>query len=304
MSGGVYRGRRNELRAREARAASEPLLLDGATGTELERRGLPTALPLWSAPALLEHPHAVREIHGAYVRAGAEVVTANTFRTQRHTLAAGGLADRAAELTGRAVALAREAAEAGSSPAFVVGSAPPLEDCYHPERVPDESVLRSEHDEHLANLEAAGVDGVLVETMNTAREAALATRLAVARGLPTWTSFVCWEGAALLDGSLLEDAARSALDAGASAVLVNCLPPSNVAPCLEVLARTGGRFGVYANLGEPDEEQGIFRSEDCTPEAFAEQARSWVAAGARLVGGCCGTTPDHLAAVRGGALDR
>ena len=76
------------------------LLLDGATGTELERRGVTTPLPEWSAPALIVRPERVRVIHADYVRAGAEAVTANTFRTQRRALAAVGLAERAAELTG------------------------------------------------------------------------------------------------------------------------------------------------------------------------------------------------------------
>jgi len=108
---------------------SRPLLLDGATGTELERAGLRTGLPLWSTHALLEAPSAVREIHERYVEAGAEVITANTFRTQRRTLARAGLAQRDAELTRLAVALAREAVAGGKPDAvFVAGSQPPLED--------------------------------------------------------------------------------------------------------------------------------------------------------------------------------
>ncbi|MGH0031836.1 MAG: homocysteine S-methyltransferase family protein [Myxococcota bacterium] len=308
MSAGVYRPHpaaadpERRRRARERLAAGEALLLDGATGTELERLGLPTALPLWSAPALIDHPEVVRGVHAAYLAAGVEAVTANTFRTQRHTLAAGGLAERAPELTRTAVALARQAAEdaaAGDAhPALVLGSAPPLADCYRPDRVPDEAFLRAEHAEHARCLDEAGVDAVLVETMNTAGEAEIATGAAVARDLPVLASFVCWDGARLLDGSPLDAAARRALDAGATAVGVNCLPPSNVSACLEVLAACGAPFGVYANLGEPDDASGFRRSEDCSPGDFAEAALRWLAAGAHVLGGCCGTTPDHLAAVR------
>jgi S-methylmethionine-dependent homocysteine/selenocysteine methylase len=273
------------------------LLLDGATGTELERRGLPTALPLWSAPALRDHPHVVREIHAEYARTGVDALTANTFRTQRSVLAGGGLADEAEALTRRAVELAREGSRAVADPPWVFGSVPPLADCYRPDLVPDRETLEREHAEHLRCLDAAGVDAVLVETMNTLREAEIATRAAGARGLPAIASFVCWDGDRLLDGSPLETAARGVLEAGALGVAVNCLPPSNVAACLETLSRLGAPFGVYANLGEPDDRTGFRRSEDCTPEAFAAHASGWRDRGARLIGGCCGTTPDHLRAL-------
>ena len=82
-----------------------------------------------------------------------------------------------------------------------------------------------------------------------------------------------------------------------AALLVNCLPPANVAACLPVLAAAGLPFGCYANLGVPDDVTGFRRSDECSPEGFAECAAAWVAAGARLVGGCCGTTPDHIRAI-------
>ena len=251
----------------------------------------------------------VRQIHADYVHAGVGAITANTFRTQRRALAAVGLAERAAELTGVAVRLARMASRApGLSagqpdtdlPCLVLGSAPPLEDCYRPDRVPEATVLEREHREHACNLDEAGVDAVLVETMNTRREAVVATRAVVARALPALTSFVCWNGARLLSGEPLADAAAAARDAGASALLVNCLPASNVGACLEVLAEAGLPFGAYANLGSPEEGAAFTRSDDCSPEVFAAHALGWLRAGAHILGGCCGTTPEHLRAVRRG----
>lgn len=235
----------------------------------------------------------MRRIHADYAAAGAEALTANTFRTQARALRAAGLSERAAELTRRAVELARE----GGPEALVFGSAPPLEDCYRPEDVPEDAALEQEHAAHAHHLAAAGVDAVLVETMNTRREAVIATRAAVACGLPALTSFVCWDGARLLSGEPLAPAAAAARDAGAAALLVNCLPAGNVAPCLEVLAAAGLPFGAYANLGEPHED-GFTRSDDCTPKAFADHARQWLATGAHILGGCCGTTPAHIAAIK------
>ncbi len=275
------------------------MLLDGATGTELERRGVRTGLPLWSARSLVDAPDVVQRIHADYVAAGAEVLTANTFRTQRRALAHGGLDDRASELTSRAVQLARRAAEqaAPDRAVCVVGSAPPLEDCYQPDRVPNDATLAREHAEHARNLVAAGVDAILVETMNTVREAVAALCAANEAGATSLVSFVCWHGARLLSGESLASAVAAVVPLQPLAVLVNCLPPSNVAACWPPLRASGLRFGAYANLGTPDDETGFTRSEDCTPEEFAALAAAWIEAGARIVGGCCGTTPAHIDAV-------
>jgi S-methylmethionine-dependent homocysteine/selenocysteine methylase len=299
MRAGVYRpveNRGGELLDRIR--SGPPLLLDGATGTELERRGVPTPLPLWSAPALFDTPEIVEAIHLDYAAVGVDALTANTFRTQRRTLSRGGGGDRAGETTRRAVEIARRAAARapGATP-FVLGSAPPLEDCYRPDLVPEPSSLAREHAEHAEHLAGAGVDGVLVETMNTVIEALAALRAVRATGLPALVSFVCWEGATLLSGEALAGAADAVAGEGADAVMVNCLPTANVAACLPDLARCALPFGVYANLGAPDDDDGFRRSDDCTPETFADHASAWRDAGARILGGCCGTTPEHLGAL-------
>jgi len=280
------------------RRARVPLVLDGATGTELEARGIPSGLPLWSTHALLEAPEVVSAIHAAYVEAGADILTANSFRTQRRTLARAGLADRAADLTREAVALARAEADraaARGSDVWVAGSAPPLEDCYHPELVPAQEACLAEHREHARNLAGAGVDLILVETMNCAREAEAAARAAAETGLSFLVSFIANADARLPSGETLAAALERVSPLEPHAVLVNCLPPSAVPPCLPVLRATGLPFGAYANLGAPTDAGG--RSEACEPARFAEHAATWIEAGARIVGGCCGTTPAHIAAV-------
>jgi S-methylmethionine-dependent homocysteine/selenocysteine methylase len=277
---------------------AEPLLMDGATGTELERRGIATRLPLWSADALIRAPEVVERIHRDYAEAGAQAITANTFRTQRRTLAREGLGERAEELTALAVRLAKRAGSGREEPPFVFGSDPPLEDCYRPDLVPDPAALEREHAEHCANLAAAGVDAILCETHNNLREACAAAGAARQTGLPVLVSFVCWDEARLLSGEPLADAALAVKALRPAALLVNCLPPSNVMSCLAVLAGAGLPFGVYANLGAPDESTGFRRSESITPRGFAEVAAEWALAGARLIGGCCGTTPQHIEAIR------
>jgi S-methylmethionine-dependent homocysteine/selenocysteine methylase len=290
------RGLRERVRAAHARRAP-PLLLDGALGTELEARGFATPLPLWSARALLERPSLVAAIHREHAEAGAELLTANTFRTQRRTLLRGGAGERAAELTALAVLLAREAARGAPRPCFVLGSAAPLEDCYRPDLVPDDAALAREHAVHAGHLAAAGVDAIAVETLNCVREAAAAVRAAAATGLPVLASFVCGKDARLLSGEPLEAGLEAVAAHAPLAVAVNCLPPAAAEACLGRLAASGLPFGVYPNLGVPDPERGFAPSDDCAPAELAARARSWLAAGASFVGGCCGTRPAHLRAL-------
>jgi S-methylmethionine-dependent homocysteine/selenocysteine methylase len=293
MSGAALRAR--ILAAASRRAA--PVVLDGALGTELERRGLATGLPLWSARALWEAPDVVREIHRDAARAGAEAITANTFRTQRRTLAKGGRGAQAAELTRLAVALAREAAAESPRPVWVVGSIAPLEDCYRPDLVPSEADLAREHAEHAEHLAAAGADALWIETMNTVREAAAAARAARATGLPFVASFVCDADAKLLSGEALAAGIAAVAGEGPLAVAVNCLPLAAVERCLTRLAASGLPFGAYPNLGAPDPVRGFAPSDDVAPAAFGEAARRWIAAGAAFLGGCCGTRPAHVRAL-------
>jgi S-methylmethionine-dependent homocysteine/selenocysteine methylase len=286
------------------------MILDGATGTELERAGLPTGLPLWSTHALLEAPETVRAIHAAQLEAGAELITANTFRTQRRTLARAGLDQQDETLTRLAVELAREATIAhaerapatedasGPSSLFVAGSLPPLEDCYRPDLVPEALALAREHGRQAELLAEAGVDLILIETMNTQREAAAAAAAAVRTGRPFAVSFVANGPNRLLSGEPLLEAAGSALAVGAVAVGLNCVPPSVLIANAPTLRKIEGPLLLAPNLGEPDEAMGFRRREDVTPAAFARLLAGWRdEPRLRIVGGCCGTTPAHIAAL-------
>ncbi|MFP6638715.1 MAG: homocysteine S-methyltransferase family protein [Myxococcota bacterium] len=279
-----------------------PLLLDGATGTELERRGQRCDLPLWSSHALLAHPDVVEEIHAEYARAGAEIITANSFRTQRRTLQRGepeypGLADRDEELTTLAVTLARSGAKRGGSSRWVAGSAPPLEDCYRPDLVPSDDALQAEHARHAGNLARAGADLILIESMNSIREAVAACEAARRTELPFWVSFITGGSGLLLSHEPLSEAIAAIRDYSPLGVGINCVPPSAVKEDLGCLRQSGLAFGLHANLGEPGAGPWEARKEDCTPEDFAQRATAWERLGATWIGGCCGTTPAHTAAL-------
>ena len=281
------------------------VLLSGACGTELERRGAKTPLPLWSARALLDAPDLVREVHRDYVRAGAAVVTANTFRTDRRTLAKAGLATRARDLVRTAVRLAREgvAAAAPAHAVVVAGSIAPLEDCFRPDLVPSEADLRTEHGMRAGDLVAAKADLALVETMNTIREAVAALGACRAARLPAAVSFTCTARARLLSGEPLADAVAAVRPLGPVAVLVNCCALGPTTEAVRELVRVAGDLpvGAYANgLGRPDDVHG-WRFEDghgAGVEAYAAEAAGWLDLGARWLGGCCGTTPAYVEALR------
>lgn len=278
-------------------AAGRIVLLDGATGTELARRGLSIETAEWSARALWEHPETIRAIHENYVNAGAEIITANTFRTHARNLQRTGHAGEAAELTRRAVELARRAA---GNRALAAGSQAPLEDCYFPELTPGDAELEREHEAMSRNLADAGVDLILVETQNTIREAVAATAAAAATGLPVMVSFVCDLQGRLLSGETVGAAVGAVSRSKPVAVLANCLPVAAVPHVLDEMrvAATDVPVGAYANIGVLDEERRWIDSDAVDPERYAVHAGYWLAAGAQLVGGCCGTTPGHIRELR------
>lgn len=286
------------LRARLA--SGPPLLLDAAMGTELQRRDADTKLPLWSAAALVRDPELVWTIHSDEVSAGADILTANTFRTHARSLAKAGLAERSGELGALAVQLAHQAAAAPGRDIFVAGSLSPLEDCYRPDLVPDDAALAREHGAQARFLAEAGVDLILAETHNTIREAVAALRAAKATGLPVFVSLVTDGSGRLLSGESIADAARALLPLEPDALGVNCVPAARLAGDLAVLAAAAPRVPLvaYGNLGLPDDARGWAFTEELSPEEYAETARGWIERGARIVGGCCGTTPAHSRALR------
>lgn len=278
-------------------------ILDGAMGTELARRGEDTGLPLWSANALMSAPEVVKQIHLDYLRAGAQVITANTFRANPRTLARAGQTGRSRALTRIAVDLARQAiadfqATHAAAHPLIAGSMAPVEDCYSPWLVPGDAELETEHGELARHLADAGCDLILVETMNTIREAVIAARAAAETGLPVWVSVTLNQHNDLLSGESLRDATRAVLTVKPDALMVNCIPVAQTASAVVALrAATASariRLGVYANAGHIEEGEWSM-ARGVTPEAYAEAATEWLAAGASIVGGCCGTSPEHIA---------
>ncbi|MBI2426936.1 MAG: homocysteine S-methyltransferase family protein [Candidatus Kerfeldbacteria bacterium] len=276
------------------------LILDGAMGTELQRRGIPTTLPLWSAHALFENPEVVKEIHKDYILAGADIITTNTFRTQRRTLAKAGHEDETEAINRLAVDLAVQARKEtrSSRRVHIAGSMTTLEDCYAPDLVPDNTTCRREHAEQAQILAGTPIDFFLLETFNTVREARAAAEAVTRTGKPFAISFMTATNGHLLSGESLEDAIAAIDDLAPMAYLVNCQSPVTATRCILALSElTSVPFGAYANgVGHPDIHHGWVFANGTSAEKYAEAAREWKAIGASIIGGCCGTTPEYTKA--------
>jgi S-methylmethionine-dependent homocysteine/selenocysteine methylase len=287
--------------------SSPVVILDGALGSELESRGVDTRLPLWSAGALISAPAEVQHLHEDYLRAGADIIATCTFRTTSRTFSHAGLPDQSERLTALAVRLAMQARDTtGRTDALVGGSIGPLEDCYRPDLAPSDADIRREQSEQIRRLVHAGVDILLLETMSTIREAAIAAEAAAASGREFMVSFLGGEDGRLFSGEKVDDAVGAVSCYSPSVIAINCAAPRHLDPLLYKLRNAVAKIpdadrplvGAYANTGRIGGDPTCPIVCDIPPDAYVVQAKQWAKMGVRLIGGCCGTNPAHIAALR------
>jgi S-methylmethionine-dependent homocysteine/selenocysteine methylase len=285
----------------ELLTAKKHLLLDGATGSELEARGISTELPLWSTIALLSDKGLItlKNIHTDYIRSGAEIITANTFRTNIRALKKMDLEPNAKALTLLAVDTVRRAIDTTAKRnIYIAGSVAPVEDCYHPEIVPSDHELQEEHRRHIDHLYDSGVDIILIETMNTIREALIALQYATQTDLPVCVSFICQDEEHLLSGETLMTAIKQSALFEPAVILVNCASIDIISGNLKTVRKQHrGFLGAYANIWHP-----FAQPPDLTyvlnPYEYAERVKTWIDQyHLKIIGGCCGTNPDHIRAL-------
>jgi len=289
---------------------SELTILDGGTGRELARIGAPFRQPEWSALALIEAPHFVSRVHEAYVAAGADVITTNSYAVVPFHLGEERFRERGADLAALAGRLARDVAKAASHDVRVAGSLPPVGGSYRADLFRPEAARAV-----LAVLVQAlrpFVDHWQAETLSAIAEAELVREITAGDGKPLWLSFTLHDetpGAPRLrSGEDVADTVRAAQALGASAVLFNCSQPEVMRDAVrlarQTLAAADIRIGVYANAFPPQSADAEANSglddirEDLTPEGYAAFARAWRSEGASIIGGGCGIGPDHIAALK------
>ena len=276
------------------------IILGGGFGTELQRRGYKTTLPLWSAQANLDAQDLVVEIHSDYFKAGSDICVTNTFRTTPRTFKKLGREDEAREAMKLSVSLAQKAQKSVDRPTFCAGSFAPLEDCYRPDLVPSKTELEHEHGQLAEWLKEDSVDFLLAETINEKTEAITMANAASNTGLPFMISFVVDKNGKLLDGTDLMDVVNATNLPGRIAVGLNCREIDLIDRSFDLLKDNyDGEIALYPNgFGHPHDDEGwIFDENDDSVDKFVTQALNWNQSGTKIIGGCCGTTPAYIQAL-------
>ncbi len=280
------------------------LLLDGGIGTEVQRRG--GILGAWANLANAEMPDILRAIHADFIEAGADVISANTFGCTELSLAAHGIHGREEELNRAAVSLAMEARErAGAERPLLVAGCMTTVSYRGPEgkvAPPDEDWALTSQARTLAD---AGVDFLMVEMLSHVERAKIELAAASSAGLPVWAGFSCVtdeEGNLTLmnqEDEPLEESLRRIDLSGIDVAFIMHTHVPLVEPSLAVLRSVwDGPVGTYPHGGGFTRPRWNF-DDDFTPDVLAAGAERWLADDCRIVGGCCGATPAHIAALRG-----
>ena len=289
-------------------------ILDGGMGRQLARMGAPFRLPEWSALALIEAPDFVSQAHAAFIAAGAEIITTNSYSIVPHQIGAARFHTDGEHLADFAGRLARAAAALAPNPVAVAGSLPPLFESYRPDLF--DAACAPEILAPLVAGLAPHVDFWLIETQSSTDEALAAIAATAPTGRPIWVSYTLRDEAGrhgpaeLRSGEPVAAAVALTLARGAEAVLFNCSQPEVMQAAIEAtsgaVTASGkpARIGVYANAFAPepasdDPYAGISHMrEDVTPARYLDWARLWIRSGASIVGGCCGIGPEHIAEIR------
>ncbi|MDA1100023.1 MAG: homocysteine S-methyltransferase family protein [Proteobacteria bacterium] len=287
------------------------VILDGGTGTELERRGVPMDPKAWCGPAALENSLVLEGIHRDYIAAGADIVTANTFASSRLMLQPAGFADRFEEINRAAIGAAlRARAASGRDDVLVAGSLshmhpfigdPPQVD---PSQVLSEAEMADAFGELAMLLCDEGCDLIILEMMCVPERMGPAFTAAAATGLPVWAGFSARRGE---DGQVLSFATGrdipfaellqvlKRLDVSAAGIMHT--PANVIGDALEILRGVfSGPFLAYPNSGYFKMPQWQFKNV-IPPDELLEFATDWVEKGVQIVGGCCGLSPEHIAAL-------
>ncbi len=295
----------------ELKLPKRTILLDGGMGRELRFRGIDVMTSIWSARALIDAPHVVREVHLDFISAGADIITINSYGIVKSNLAWAGIADRFEALNLLACKLAKEARDESNRAVVIAGSLPPLAGSYRPDRVGKFKEIEPLYREQ-ADLLAPHVDLLLCETMSSVEEAHAAAVAAIQTGKSVW---VCWtmhedRSGRLRSGEMLDEALSALAELPVSGVLANCCAPESITRAVPRLAQSGLPYvGGYANTFQPipedwdltgDKESDGFLDlrEDLDPDSYAAHAADWLKAGATVIGGSCGTRPAHIARLR------
>ena len=284
------------------------VLLDGGTGSEIERLGVTMNDLAWCGVAHMEQPQVVRQVHESYIRAGADVIIANTFGTAPHVLKRLGLQDRIAEVNQSAVTVALEARDNCGKDVCVaasVSSMPPFDDYI----IPKNAEVREGFVRQAELLVEAGAELIIAEMMRDVDVSGMVISAARATGIPVWTGFSAsmddagsltnYMSAVRDTGAMpFKQMAQQVLSLGCDAAGVMHSSVHDTGPALaELNDLWDGPMFAYAESGHFIPPSWKF--EDIIPaQDYLEYARQWIDQGVQIVGGCCGIGPEHISVLR------
>ena len=283
---------------------SHPLLADGATGTNLFEMGLQTgdSPELWN----IDQADKITKLYQSFIDAGSDIILTNSFGGTHYRLALHNAGDRVDELNQAAASLARSCADKADRDVLVAGSMGPTGEILEPNGTVSIADARKAFSEQAAALKAGGVDILWIETISSSEEIEAAVMAAAEHDLPiVYTVSIDTNGRTMM-GLTAEDAisCSTSLNTHITAVGTNCgVGAAEVVAAIKNLSTAADKLGVRpalvakANCGIPEWVDGSIEYNG-TPELMAEYARLAVDAGANIIGGCCGTTPAHLRAMR------
>jgi len=280
-------------------AAGERILIDGGTGSEVERQGAEMVTGAWSGATAITHPDIVRSVHEQFIHAGAEVIFANTYASSRHVLAQIGRENQFEEMNHDGVRLAVEARENANSPHVVIsGSMSTTEQ--GGEMPPHGIGLRNYADQAKIQIDA-GAEMIALEMMRNLHTTRTILEATSGFGVPLWVGMSCVltkDGPRLVYDGSLKDAIELLDDYDIELLAIMHTETSDVDACLDVVdAHWNGPVGVYAQVGDWNGTN-WFYDDTVTPERHAELNAGWLDRGVQVVGGCCGIGPEHIQAMQ------
>ena len=280
----------------------ERLVLDGGMGMSLKSKGVKIPSDIWSASALLEAPEIVRELHGHFTHAGADIIPTNNYACAPYYLKTRGIEDRLEELTTLSTRLAVEAVQQSGSNTLIAGALPPLGGSYDPYDVQDAAASRPINRKIVKAL-TDDIDLIICETMSTIAEARMTAEVAAETGKPVWLALTLADddSGTLRSGESLQDTVVALQGLEIDAWLFNCCIPAAITAGIKTLKTlTDSPIGAYANAFGPVpegwtlEEGGITYDEALDADMYEVHAKAWQDLGASIIGGCCGIGPDHI----------
>ena len=288
----------------------EIILLDGGVSTEIQQRGVAMDDDVWSGIAHRTHPEIVRQVHEDYIHSGAQVITANTFSTARHVLESIELGDHVRSINFQAVELAKVARDnVANDEVWIAGSISSMAPFNNREEVAEGKNIERNYREIAEILAEAGVDLIIVEMMRETVNSTLIIEAALSTGLPVWIGYSAMladDGKSVINWRWknveskpptgdFEELVKAIAPLGGEAAGIMHTQVRDTVPALKIISRHWhGPKLAYAETGAIEKPDWNFK-EICTPDEYAEEIESWINTyGVQIVGGCCGTGPEHI----------